>query len=230
MSGQAHRSWFLCRAGVALLALGVVTSPASAQTNRPATSSQPETFAFRGFGDVGGINFTASNSFKAVLGTSSGFVFGGGVEGVLPQRVFFGIRASRFSKSGSRTFTANGQTFDLGIPTEVTITPLELYGGYRFAPSRAQVIPYAGGGVGWHKYSETSSFADASENVKQTFQGYQILGGVEFRISRLFGASVEAQWTAVPNALGQNPSSVGTALNETDLGGTTIRGKVVIGR
>jgi opacity protein-like surface antigen len=112
----------------------------------------------------------------------------------------------------------------------VTITPVEIYGGYRFAPSRATVIPYAGGGVGWHKYSETSSFADASENVKETFQGYQILGGVEFRLSRLFGAAIEGQWSAVPNALGQNPTSAGTAFNETDLGGTTFRGKVVIGR
>jgi hypothetical protein len=40
----------------------------------------------------------------------------------------------------------------------------------------------------------------------------------------------EVVWARVPDALGQEPGSVGTAFDETDLGGTTFRVKLVIGR
>jgi opacity protein-like surface antigen len=217
--------------GLAVAIAIAAAAPASAQTRpAPRPSSQPDTFSLRGFADVGGTTFTAAESFNAIFGTRTGIVFGGGVEGVLPQHVFFNVQASRFSKSGSRAFVSDGQVFDLGIPTDVTITPFEINAGYRFAPNRAPIIPYLGGGIGWHRYKETSQFAVTTENVDETFRGYQILGGVEFRLGRLFGAAAEAQWTTVPNALGQNATAVSTAFNETNLGGTTIRGKFVIGR
>ena len=38
-----------------------------------------------------------------------------------------------------------------------------------------------------------------------------------------------SEWATVPDAIGQEPGSVGTAFDETDLGGTTFRVKVVIG-
>jgi opacity protein-like surface antigen len=184
---------------------------------------------FRGFADIGGIVFTASQSFEAILGSKSGVIFGGGGEIVLPQRIFVSVRASRFQKTGSRVFIANGERFDLGIPTDVSVTPLEVSAGYRFAPARSTIIPYAGGGIGWHRYKESSSFATTTENVDQTFTGYQVLGGAEYRATRLVGIAGEAEWASVPNALGQNSTGVSSNFKETNLGGATFRVKVVIG-
>ena len=49
-------------------------------------------------------------------------------------------------------------------------------------------------------------------------------------MSRAVGISGEAEWSTVPNALGQTPSGASAAFDETDLGGVTFRIKVVVGR
>ena len=195
----------------------------------PANTSAQD-LAIRGFADVGLTNFTAKESFEAVLGTPSGPVFGGGAEVVLPQRIFVGVRASRFRGDGERVFVFGGEVFRLGIDTTVTVTPVELTAGYRFGAPPSRLLPYAGGGVGWHAYDETSEFADESENVHARHTGYHLLGGVEVRISRWIAAAGEAQWATVPDALGQDPNAASTAFGDTDLGGTTFRIKIVIGR
>jgi opacity protein-like surface antigen len=184
--------------------------------------------AFRGFVDGGSTTFTAKKSFKAILGKESGVVYGGGVEAVA-KNVFFNVRASRFNKTGERVFVFEGQEFRLGIPETITITPIELNVGYRF-DFGSWLVPYAGVGAGWHKFSDTSKFNDDSENVNETFKGYQVAGGAEFRLASWLGAAAEAQWSRVPNALGQNDNSVAKTFNETDLGGTTFRVKFVIGQ
>lgn len=186
-------------------------------------------FMFRGFADVGSRTFTASESFDAVFGSDRGVVFGGGAEAVLPWRIFAGIRASRFRDTGERVFVLDDEQFNLGIPTTVTITPIEVTAGYRF-DFGARVVPYAGGGIGWHQYEETSQFATEGENVKERFTGYHLLGGVEVRAARWLGAGFEAQWATVPDALGQDPNGVSAEFGETELGGVTARVKVVIGR
>jgi hypothetical protein len=217
------------------VAVAVVTTvhcaPAAAQS-RPSTRPAPaakRTLSIRGFGDIGGVRFTASESFTTILGSPSGMVFGGGGEVVLPQNIFIGVRASRFRDTGERVFVFNGETFDLGIETTVTVRPLELTGGYRFGGAGARVIPYAGGGIGWHRYQETSVFATDAENVDETFRGYHVVGGAEVRLTRWLAVAGEAQWTTVPDALGQDANGVSAAFEETDLGGTTFRAKVVVG-
>ena len=183
----------------------------------------------RGFGDVGSTTFTAEKSFTAVLGSESGRVFGGGVEVVLPQRVFVNLRVSRFREVGQRVFLFNGEQFGLGIPTTITVTPVELTGGYRF-DFGWRLVPYGGAGLGRHRYQEASRFAEASENVNERFTGYHVLGGAEFRLARWIGAAAEAQWAAVPEALGDDLNSVSHEFGESDLGGVTFRLKVVVGR
>jgi hypothetical protein len=205
-----------------------------------ATPAEAQTFSIRGVAEVGVRTFTASDSFKAILGTASGPIFGGGVEATLPHHLFVSLRASRFRKTGERVFLFEGQQFDLGIPTTITITPVELSGGYRFerrrpargrVPARAvRLIPYVGGGVGWHRYEETSEFATDAENVSERNIGYQLLGGAEYRLNRWLGVAGEAGWATVPDALGQDPNGVSAAFKETDLGGGSFRVKVVIGR
>jgi opacity protein-like surface antigen len=182
----------------------------------------------RGFGDVGATTFTAEESFAAILGSSTAAVFGGGVEVVLPRRVFVNVRASRFRHTGQRVFVSGGERFDLGIPTTVTLTPLQITGGYRF-PRVVGLTPFAGAGPGWYHFTETSQFADASENVDEQFSGFHVLGGAEVRLVRWLSLGGELQWATVPDAIGEDPNSVAREFNESDLGGTTFRFKVIVG-
>jgi hypothetical protein len=184
----------------------------------------------RGFADIGSTTFAATQSFETILGSATGVVFGGGVEGELPQHIFLSVRASRFRETGERVFVFEGERFGLGVPSTITITPLEFTGGYRVERRGWRVVPYGGAGVGRYRYEERSEFADASDNVKQSFTSYHVLGGAEFRVSRWIGAAGEVQWAAVPDALGQDANGVSAAFDETDLGGFTFRAKIVIGR
>jgi opacity protein-like surface antigen len=185
--------------------------------------------SLRGFGDIGITRFTAADTFKATLGSSTGTFAGGGVEIVLPQRWFVNFRVSRFQKTGERVFVDGDDVFPLGIEMTVGLRPVEISGGYRFMP-RGNLIPFAGGGVGWHRYSEKSDFAQPGEDVEETFTGYHALGGVEYRISRWFGIAGEAQWTTIGDALGTETTGASEAYGESNLGGLGFRVRFVVGR
>ena len=185
-------------------------------------------FGIRGFADLGSRTFTATESFTAILGRDRGVVFGGGVEALLPWQIFVNLRASRFRETGERVFIFDGEQFDLGIPTTITVTPIELTGGYRFDFGR-RFVPYAGVGVGWHKYTETSEFATDSENVDMRHTGVQLLGGGEFAFARWIAAAGELHWASVPDALGDDPNGVAAEFDEDNLGGLTFRVKIVVG-
>jgi hypothetical protein len=185
--------------------------------------------SLRGFADVGSTTFAAKESFSAITGTNSGIVFGGGAEVGGWSGLFVSVRASRFKKDGERVFLFEGQRFALGVPVTITITPVEVSGGWRFNRGGA-FAPYAAGGIGFHRYRETSDFAIEGEDVDERFTGLQVLGGLEARLTRLIAAAGEVQWTSVPDALGSDPNSVAASFDEHDLGGLTVRVKVVIGR
>jgi opacity protein-like surface antigen len=191
-------------------------------------SAQTRDFRLRGFADVGATTFAAEQSFAAILGSRSGKVFGGGVEVVLPARIFANVRASRFQETGQRVFLLEGEQFDLGIPTTVTLTPVQLTGGYR-VPIAGRFVPYIGAGAGWYGFKETSQFATDDETVDDRFTGYHILGGAEVGLWRWLAIGGELQWATVPDSIGSDPNSVSHEFNESDLGGTTVRLKVVVG-
>jgi opacity protein-like surface antigen len=184
-------------------------------------------FTIRLFADAGLDWFNASRSFEAVFSQDNGPVYGGGAEVVAKQGWFVRVGAWRFEDDGQRALRLENQTFPLGIPLTVTILPVELNGGYRFR-RRSKLVPYAGAGVSWHRYEETSQFADTAENVDERFTGYQVLGGVEFRLHRWFGVAGEVQYTSVPDAIGAGGLS--EEFDEKDLGGTIVRVRVLIGR
>ena len=194
------------------------------------SAARAQGVAFRGYADVGATTFTAKRSFEAVLGSATGVLYGGGIDVVLPKHIFVDVGASRFQKNGSRVFVNNGQVFNLGIPTTIKVTPIELTGGYRFALSTSSFVPYVGAGIGWRQYEETSQFATASENSSRTFRGYAVIGGLEYRVIDWLGVSGEVTFARVPNALGQDPNGVSAAFGETDLGGTSVVVKFVVGR
>ena len=229
MSGRPTRRTVTVLAAICIAALVPTTS--AAQQRRPAPTRPPtrQPLAIRGFGDLGIIRFAAGEAFDATLGSPSGVFFGGGVEVVLPQQWFVGLRLSHFDKSGERVFVQDNETFPLGIDMKVGITPIEVSAGYRFRSGGRTLIPYLGGGIGWHKYTETSDFADAGENVKETFTGYHLLGGAEYRMGRMLAIAGEAQWTTIPDAL-TGVSSAADAFGESNLGGIGFRVRFVVGR
>jgi opacity protein-like surface antigen len=142
--------------------------------------------------------------------------------------VFLEITASRFKKTGQRAVILDGEPFGLNIPLTAAITPVEFTVGYRFL-RRSSIIPYAGGGFGSYRYTETSSFSiDASEDVDTRHVGYLAVGGAEFRVHRLVGIAGEVQYTHIPGVLGLGGLSKDAG--EDDLGGTAVRVKVIVGR
>ena len=176
----------------------------------------------------GRINFTAADSFDAIFGESSGPIFGGGVR-ISQGGMFLDVGAWQYSADGERAFVAGNTVFPLGIPIEVTVTPIEFSGGWRFRIRKMpKLTPYAAGGWTLMRYQETSEFSSEDEDVDETFNGFHLFGGVEYKITRWFGVAGEASWTTVANALGD--AGVSEAFDETDLGGTTLRFKITIGR
>jgi hypothetical protein len=192
--------------------------------------AEAQTVSFRAFADAGAMALSASQSFEAVSGSRTGLVVGGGVDVLLRPTIAVTARVARLRKEGERVFVFNGETFPLGIPSTITLTPLEVGAAYRFPNARSRLTPYVGGGIGWHRYSETSDFAEANESVQETFTGYHVLGGAEFRMLGWLSASGEAQWTSIPNALGGDPNGVAAEFGERDLGGTSFRVRLIVGR
>lgn len=179
---------------------------------------------------VGHITFAAAESFDAILGTASGPIFGGGARIGLPWGgLFVDVGAWRYRDAGERAFIFDNAVIPLGIPVEVTITPIELSGGWRFRFRRVpKFVPYVAGGFTSLNYREASDFSTPAEDVNETFKGYHLSGGAEYRITRWVGVAGEASWSTVADALGD--AGVSDTFNESDLGGRTFRVKITIGR
>lgn len=190
----------------------------------------PPELTVNGYAMFGRMNFTAADSFDVILGDPGGAIFGGGARVGLPfGGLFVDIGAWQFSGEGERVFVANGQEYPLGIPVEVSVTPIEISAGWQFRLRRApKFMPYVLGGYTSMAYKETSDFATDAENADERFPGYHLGGGAEYRIMRWIGVAGEFVWTTVPDAIGE--SGVSKEFDETDLGGTSFRVKITIGR
>ena len=179
---------------------------------------------------LGVMNFTAAKSFEATLGSPFGSIYGGGARVGLPLGgLFVGVSGWRFSHGGQRVFIYNDEAIPLGVPMEVTITPIELTAGWRFRLRRTpQFHPYVSGGLSSYSYREVSDFATPAENFEERFTGYHLAGGAEVQVERWIGVGLEVNWTTVADAIGD--SGVSERFRETDLGGATLRFKITIGR
>jgi hypothetical protein len=207
------------------------------QKTSPRTSApkRRSDFGIDLFAQIGNTSFTAADSFEAILGTSSGSIFGGGGQVRLPFNLFARLDVSRFKKDGERVFVSNGDVFKLGIPTTITITPIEVTGGYRHALSFGRsvkggrtfrLVPFGGAGFGRLPYKERADFAVAGDDVEESFTSYHVIGGVDAPIWRWFGAGVEYQHRWVRNAIGN--SGVSAEFDEDDLGGGTFRVRLML--
>lgn len=193
-------------------------------------AAQPAGFELGGYATAGRVTFTAADSFDAILGSPSGPLVGGGVRLGLPLGgLFVDVGAWRFRGDGERVFVDGATVFPLGIPVAITVTPLEISAGWQFRLRRLpRLRPYVAGGFTSYRYEETSDFATITENVAERYRGYHVLGGAEVRVARWLGLAGEVTWTTVPDAMGE--AGVSAAFDETDLGGSTMRLKITIGR
>lgn len=182
-----------------------------------------------GYGMVGGMNFAAVESFDAVAGTSRGRLLGGGATVGLPWGgLFVDVGGWRVSQEGERVFVSGADVYKLGIPVTITVTPIEITGGWQFRGISRRFVPYVGAGASSYAYKETSSRSAAGEDVDERFSGYHVLGGVEFKVMKWLGVGGEVAWTTIPEALGAGGVSAG--FDETDLGGTSFRMRITVGR
>ena len=172
--------------------------------------------------------FAAGTTFDATLGSRNAMFWGGGLQLVVRRRFFVDVTASHLAGTGQRAFANNGEIFQLGIPLQIALTPVEVSGGLRLRiPDHASVVPYIGAGVGWYSYKETSDFAGPGENVDTSHAGFLFLGGVEVRLEKWIRAAADAQYTAVPGILGQ--AGLSKDVNESNLGGVAARIRIILG-
>ena len=199
-------------------------------TNAHAQSAKG--FDIGGYASFGQIHFTATESFTAIIGDTAGPFFGGGGRVGLPWlNLFVDVGAWKFKDDGQRVIRLDGQTYPLGIPVNIVMTPIELTVGYRFNQMHRfvpRLTPYIGAGYTSLKYEESSSFAAAGEDVDERFDGHHFMGGAELKVFKWLGIAGEYSWSTVPDAIGTG--GVSKDFGETDLGGHTIRGKITIGR
>ena len=172
--------------------------------------------------------FAAQTTFNAVFGSAAESFWGGGVDVVIRRKYYVDLAISRMSKTGQRAFINNGQAFSLGIPVRVTLTPVELTGGYRFRFRNSRIVPYAGAGIGTYSYRETSDFAAAGENVDVSHAGFVMTAGAEFRVSRWVAIAGDAQYTKIPDIYGQ--AGISKDVSENSLGGVAARLRVILVR
>ncbi len=187
-----------------------------------------QSLSVRGVGSVGLEAMSASESFDAVAGTSSLGQFGGGVQAVnLWRSLFVEATVERSRVDGERVFVSDGTVFPLGIPLEVTMTPVDIVAGWRFR-GLGRVTPYGGGGFTSVTYREESPFGDDDGEESERGNGFVLLGGVEVPVWRWIHVRGELRFRNVSNVLGAG--GVSAEFDETSIGGFTYGVKVAVGK
>lgn len=227
------------RAAFATFVLAFVCTTAQAQERRdasapPATAVQPRSpkrppsvpFDFRAYAHLDEVWMSASQSFDAVLGTSSLTAGGVGVDLVdLWRGAFVRAGISRMGGHGSRVFLVDGDVIPTNVPIAVRMRTVELGGGWRYAlPTRPTYTVYGGVDLLRLRYTEVSDVATDEENAPEGFWGSAIFGGLEVQVWKRMIAGGEVQFRSVPDAIGT--AGVSLDFNETNLGGFVIRGLI----
>jgi hypothetical protein len=211
---------------VAFLLAAAVAAPVSAQVRRPPLRpDDTPSVSLRPFVTLAVERFAAHQTFEAVFGEAFQPLWGGGLTVAFKKGFYLDVAASRFRKIGERAFIFEGESYKLGIPLTATLTPLEVTAGGRSRVS-PRVFPYFGLGVGSYRYQETSEFNDGPFDKRHV--GYLVVLGVELRVSRWVAVSGDAQYTRVSGIIGTG--GISKEADESDLGGTAGRFRVIVGR
>ena len=225
------------RARVLVVLLAMAAAPAvQAQTRttpqppRPMQPAPPrEPVGFRGYAVLGMATLTAVDTFDALAGTRSRQTFGGGVQVTnLWRRLFADVGASVVSLDGERIFIDDGEVFDLGIPLEITMRPIDIAGGWRFTYARGRVSPYVGAGLTYLQYEETSEFSESGDDISEGKAGPLLLGGVDVHLWQWLHAGGELRYRRIGGILGDGGASA--AFGEDDAGGVSVAVRISVGR
>jgi hypothetical protein len=178
----------------------------------------------------GRLSQTARDSFTAILGSSSGQVFGAGAELALRNGLFVRADVSYFRDEGERVEMIDGEIVPLGIPVTLSLTPIEFSGGYRFSPitfgrrGQLRLVPFAGAGAGVVRFSEQTDDSHPDEASSERFASYHVLIGLDVPLGRRVAIGTELTRRWVRDGLGSG--GISEAFGETDLGGTTMLTRV----
>ena len=205
-----------------ILALVVFAAIGSA---RPALA---QSLGLRGYLTFGVAQLAATDTFEAVADTSQQPVFGGGIQVTNIWRgVFADLGVSQIQTiEGERVFVEDGEVFDLNIPLEVEMRPLDIAAGWRFEFGR--ISPYVGAGVTLFRYEESSEGADPGENLEESGNGPLFLGGVDVAIVSWLHAGGEIRYRQVTGILGEG--GVSAEFGEDNAGGLAAAVRISIGR
>jgi opacity protein-like surface antigen len=196
----------------------------------PPPKSPPSGESFLALGLEGGyFHWNPTESATAVLGSASGFMFGGEVRFAFKNGIYAAAGGRHFSKDGQRVFVAapGSPVFPLGFPLQVSLTPFDFVAGYRFGGHRwksgARLVPYLGVGLEVASYNESSVVAGETEQSSQTKAGAEFLGGLEY-FRRPWSFGVELAYSTVSGAIGVG--GVSQVFGETNIGGFRVMAKV----
>ena len=220
--------------------VAALTAPVAAHAQEAATPSGAGTpleiqaaapaarIGLRAFASFDVNRMAASQSFRAVAGTSDLSGFGAGADILrLWHSAFARVGVSRIRTDGTRVVVFEDEPTPNGVATSIRMTPLEVAGGWRFG-RRGRLVPYGGAGLVRLAYEETTDFDQPGEDTSQTFTGSLLFGGVDVQLAGALGFGAELQHRRLANALGAAGASA--AFGEDDLGGLTFRIWIGIGR
>ena len=207
------------RAFALALLLSVFISPAAASA---------QSIGIRGYATFGVAQLAAKDTFEAVADTSQQPVFGGGIQVTnIWKGIFADLGVAQIEPiEGQRVFVNDGEVFELNIPLEVKMRPVDLAAGWRFAYAR--VSPYVGAGMTFFRYEETSEGADPDENVSESKTGALFLAGVDVTIVSWLHAGGEIRYRHVTGILGEG--GVSAEFEEDNAGGLAAAVRISVGR
>lgn len=236
-----RRTGWIQRKYVTLTAAPPPSPPTVApQTGKPPASSQargtqpprrpPAKPSLRAFGTYGYDKMSASDSFRAITGSDSTHSFGGGAQGInLWKGLFAEVSVEHTQEDGERAFVFNDEVFPLGIPLKITMTPIDVVGGWRASSGgRHPIATYGGAGITSVSYKETADFATSGDDVDERKIGFVGIFGVEVSVGKLFHVRAEGRYRRVTDILGN--AGVSEAFDEKELGGFGGGFKFVVGR
>jgi hypothetical protein len=205
----------------------MAAAPAQAQqpAQKPAPAAAPRKaspLVFRGYFSFDVTSLTASETYNAVLGSSTVTALGGGGEiGGLWKQLFLRAGVGFTNETGERAHLVDGDVVPTGIPIEIKMMPIEVLAGWRFRPGSKPYSFHVGGGPVFFKYSETSEFGGPEDNVDDMYTGFAFYGGISVDLGRWVFVSGEGGYRSVPDSIGERGLS--EVFGETDLGGVVLR-------
>jgi hypothetical protein len=213
---------------IAVIALvAALIAPAAAQVAR---APREPLYSIDAHVQFGRLSQAASDSFTAILGSSSGQVFGAGAEVAFRGGLFVRADVSHFREDGERVEMVDDEIVPLGIPLTLSLTPIEFSGGYRFSAIRfgrraqLRLVPFAGAGAGIVRFREQTDDSHPDEEASERYASYHVLIGVDVPLGRrvAIGGELTRRW--VRDGLGSG--GISESFGETDLGGTTMLTRV----